>query len=122
MRDTVGRIPEEKIDRRNFLDQMRRAVPNFKLDDLFEGLSYPAANELIRFVVSYQPLIDEPEVVSAFAFYEKALADGDPAVYDVVWDAFEQLSNDDFKLYAPVLGPFSQSLADKIVRERLSGR
>jgi hypothetical protein len=119
MTDVVSRpVPEGKINSRNFVTELRRAVPDFKPDDWAEGLSYPTANELIRFVVAYQPVIDTPNVVSAFQFFEKALLDGDPEVFQVVWDAYEGLSNDDLKLYSPLLGSASTELAIRIARER----
>ena len=119
MTDTVVQpSPDGRIDCLNFIAELRRAVPTFTPDEISEGLTYLTANDLIRFIQSYAPLANGLEIGLAFRFFEKALADGDQEVHNVVWDAFEGLSNDEFKLYGHLLGPLSTKLANRIIADR----
>jgi hypothetical protein len=106
----------EVIDRSNFVDELRRAVPIFVPDVWAEGLTYPVANELIRFISAEPYDIDGPNVRSALTFFEQALKDGDSEVRSVVWDAFEGfVFNPAFELYKRLLGPLSQELIQVII-------
>ena len=79
------------------LRELRGAVPNFRLNPEWseDGLAYPVINDFARYICSEADSLGWDEVAASVAFLERALAEGDGYVRDLVLECVESIASCD---------------------------